>query len=150
MSSLLLLPNKIYNVNNLKPKKFLTIYHKTLSLLCFYIREGNLGQVCTAKICTIKTLKKFQEISTSSYFAGRLFYGSNGITISADRRTVYVNDPTDLRISVMHRDPASGHLRQGFWTHSPPPHPPPPKKQYHTFATGNGPNRVATVLKPEF
>jgi hypothetical protein len=61
-------------------------------------------------------------MATSSCFAGRLFYGSNGITISADRRTVYVNDPTDLRISVMHRDPASGHLRQGFWKH---PHPPP-------------------------
>jgi sugar lactone lactonase YvrE len=45
------------------------------------------------------------------FVSGKIFYASNGITISADRQTVYVNDPTDLRIAVMNRDPATGHLR---------------------------------------
>ena len=62
---------------------------------------------------------KSWQIFRYSFSAGRLFYGSNGMTISADRTRVYVNDPLDFKISVMRRDPASGLLRQWVFAHPP-------------------------------
>jgi len=38
------------------------------------------------------------------------FIGANGITLSGDGNTVFVNDPVDKRITVMARDRVSGRL----------------------------------------
>ena len=42
------------------------------------------------------------------------FVGANGITISTDRQTVFVNDPASKEITVLSRDPSDGALDRGI------------------------------------
>ena len=54
---------------------------------------------CSKYFCFL--LKDFLSLISFQNFR---FIGANGITVSADGNTVYVNDPADKRITVMARD----------------------------------------------